>query len=82
MAGDRLSIDAVVDLGEEMMQRFLVGAADIHAGAATHRLQPFENLDIGSRIAATGRCNGSGCSTAAHPLIVCSAAATARFALA
>ena len=28
------------------MQRFFVGAADIHAGTAAHRFEPFEDLDV------------------------------------
>ena len=45
-AGDRLVHRIVERLGDEMMQRALVGAADIHAGAAAHRLQAFKDLDI------------------------------------
>ena len=45
-AGNRLVHRIVERLGGEMMQRALVGAADIHAGAAAHRLQTFEDLDI------------------------------------
>ena len=45
-AGDRLVHRIVERLGGEMVQRALVGAADIHAGAAAHRLQTFEDLDI------------------------------------
>ena len=46
VAGDRLVHRVVEHLGGEMMQTALVGAADIHAGTAAHRLQPFENLDV------------------------------------
>ncbi len=38
VAGERLVHGVVDDFGEQVMQRFLVGAADIHAGAAAHRL--------------------------------------------
>ena len=51
MAGDRLVHRVVERLGGEVMQRALVGAADIHAGPAAHRLQPFEDLDVLGRIA-------------------------------
>ena len=51
VAGDRL-VHAVVDhLGEEVMQRLLVGAADIHARPPADRLEPLEDLDVGRRIA-------------------------------
>ena len=46
----RVSRDCLVhrvvdDFGEEIVQRLLVGAADIHAGTHAHRLQPFENAN-------------------------------------
>ena len=47
MAGDRLVHRVVDHLGEEMMQRVGVGAADIHARAAAHRLEPLQHLDRG-----------------------------------
>ena len=45
--------EAVVDnrLGEQVVQRLLVGAADIHAGAAAHRLEPLQHLDMARGIA-------------------------------
>ena len=46
VAGERLVHGIVDHLGEQMMQRFLVGAADIHAGAAAHRLEPFQHFDV------------------------------------
>ena len=46
MAGHRLVHGIVEDLRREMMQRRLVGAADIHAGAAADRFQPFQDLDV------------------------------------
>ena len=49
VAGDRLVHRIVDHLGEEMMQRLLVGAADIHARAPADRLQPLEHLDVGWR---------------------------------
>ena len=53
MAGHRLVHGVVEHLGDEMMQRALVGAADIHAGPAAHRLQPFQDLDVLGGIART-----------------------------
>ena len=52
MAGQRLIHGVVDHFGEQMVQRLLVGAADIHAGPAAHRLEPFEHLDITRRVAA------------------------------
>ena len=52
VAGDRLVHGVVDHLGEEVVQRLLVGAADIHAGAAAHRLQPLQHLDVGRVVAA------------------------------
>ncbi len=54
MAGDRLVHCIVEDFGHEMMEPALVGAADIHAGAAANRLQPFQNLDVLGGIAVVG----------------------------
>ena len=50
MSRDRLVHRIVDDLGEEMMHRLLVGAPDIHAGTATHGLEPLEHLDRRSRV--------------------------------
>ncbi len=44
----------VQHLGEEVVQRALVRAADIHAGAAAHRLQPFEHFNVGRGVALAG----------------------------
>ncbi len=41
----------VEHLGEEVMHRLLVGAADIHAGTPAHRLEPFQHLDVGGGVA-------------------------------
>lgn len=38
--------------GKEMMQSLFIRPADIHAGAAAHRLQPFQHLNILGRIAS------------------------------
>ena len=62
MAGDRLVHRVVEHFGDEVMERALVGAADIHAGAAADRLQPFEDLDVLGRIART-RFAGRDCRT-------------------
>ena len=53
MAGHRLVHGIVEHFGGQMMQRPLVGAADIHAGPAAHRLEPFQHLDILGGIART-----------------------------
>ncbi len=47
VAGHGLVHRVVEDLGDEVMERAFVGAADIHAGALADRLQPFEHLDGG-----------------------------------
>ena len=46
VAGQRLVHGVVDDLGEQVMQRLLVGAADIHAGPPAHRLEPLQHLDV------------------------------------
>ena len=51
MARHRLVHGIVHRFGKEMMQRLLIGAANIHAGPTAHRLQPFQHLDIGRGIA-------------------------------
>ena len=50
----RLVHGVVDDLGEQMMQRLFVGAADIHAGTPTYRLQSFQHLDVGRGVAGLG----------------------------
>ena len=58
VAGQRL-VHAVVDhFGEEVMQRLLVGAADIHAGTAPDRLQPLQHLDVARGVAGLGAGGG------------------------
>ena len=54
VARQRLVHGIVDDFGEQMMQRLFVGAADIHAGPAAHRLEPFEHLDVGRGIGVLG----------------------------
>ena len=54
VAGQRLVHGIVDHLGEQVMQRLFVGAADIHAGAAADRLEPLQHLDMMRRIAALG----------------------------
>ncbi len=46
VAGQRLVHRVVDHFGEQVMQRLLVGAADIHAGPAAHRLEPLQHLDV------------------------------------
>ena len=55
VTGERLVHGIVDHLGEEVMQRFLVGAADIHARAAAYRLEAFQNLDMLCGIAGFSR---------------------------
>ncbi len=62
VAGDRLVHGIVEHLGEEVVHRGLVGAADIHAGAPAHGLQPLQHFDRGggvfrrlARLAGGGR---------------------------
>ncbi len=46
-------VDAVIDdFLDEMVQTTLICGADIHAGAYTHGLQAFENLDVLFAVAA------------------------------
>ena len=54
VAGQRLVHRVVDDFGEEVVQRLLVGAADIHARPAPDRLQAFEHLDVGRGVAGLG----------------------------
>ncbi len=49
MAGERLVHGVVDHLGEQVVQRLLVGAADVHAGPPAHRLEPFQHLDVAWR---------------------------------
>ena len=55
--GDRLVHRIVEHLSDEMMQRALVGAADIHAGAAADGFEPFQHLDRGG-VVGFGRAGG------------------------
>ena len=53
MAGDRLVHCVVEHFGGQVVQRRLVGAADIHAGPAADRLQPLQDLDVLGGVVAT-----------------------------
>ena len=53
MSGDRFVHGVVEDFSEEMVQRLLVRAADIHAGAFADRFEPLKDLDILGGIVAT-----------------------------
>ena len=55
MAGDRLVHRVVEHFGGEVVQRAVVGAADIHAGAAPDGLEPFQHLDRGGIVIAAAR---------------------------
>ncbi len=60
VAGQRLVHRIVDHFGEQMMQRLLVGAADIHAGAAANGLQPLQHLDMFGGIGALGAAAAAG----------------------
>ncbi len=51
VARHRLVHGVVEHLGEEVMHRLLVGAADIHAGTPAHGLEPLQHLDVGGGVA-------------------------------
>jgi hypothetical protein len=57
-AGDGLVHAVVDDLGRKVVERAVVGAADVHARAAADGLEAFEHLDCGC-VVAFGR-GGSG----------------------
>ena len=75
--GERLVHGIVDHLGEQVMERLLVGAADIHAGPPAHRLQAFQHLDVvggvgvpvtaARRLAALRPRGGSLCEEVAGP---------------
>ena len=54
MAGHRLVHGVVEHFGEEVVQRLLVRAADVHPRATADGLEPFQNLDVGRGIAFLG----------------------------
>ena len=54
VSGDRFVHGVVHDLGRQMMQGVGIRAADIHAGAAAHGLQPLQHLDILGGVALGG----------------------------
>ena len=58
VAGQRLVHGIVDHLGEQVMQRLLVGAADVHAGPPPHRLEPFQHLDVLGGVAGFARARG------------------------
>jgi hypothetical protein len=51
MTTQRLVHGVVDHLGEEVMQRLLVGASDIHARPPAYRLEPLKHFDMFCRIA-------------------------------
>ena len=59
VARDRFVHAVVEHFAGQMMQRALVGAADIHAGSAADRLQPFKHFDGGGIV--IGRGGRGGC---------------------
>jgi hypothetical protein len=58
MAGHRLVHGVVEHLGHQVVQRALIGAADIHAGALADGLQPLQHLDGGGVVALRGVVSG------------------------
>ena len=57
----------VDDFGKQVVQRLLVGAADIHARPAADGFEPFEHLDMLGGIAAIGRGRARGLAPAGLP---------------
>ena len=49
-SGERLVHGVVDRLGEQMVQRLFIGAADIHARTPAHRLEPLQDLDVMSGV--------------------------------
>ena len=49
-AAERLVDRVVDDLADQVVQPALVGAADVHAGTAANRLQPFQDLDVATAV--------------------------------
>jgi hypothetical protein len=58
MASDRFVHRVVEHFGDEVVQRALVRAADVHAGAAADGFEPFEHLDGRAIIAFLGAAGG------------------------
>ncbi len=67
--GDGFVHRVVDDFREQVVQRLLVGAADIHAGAAADRLQPLQHLDVVGGIAAFGIAAAAGAGVFAAALL-------------
>jgi hypothetical protein len=55
VARHRLVHGVVEQLRHQMVQRPLVGATDVHCGAAPYRLQALENLDVLGGVVLPGR---------------------------
>ena len=64
VTGNRFVHRIVDDFCKEMMKRLLVGAADIHAGAATNGLKPFEHFNRSGSIARFTGCSRGGAGAA------------------
>jgi hypothetical protein len=60
VTGKRLIHRVVDDLGEQVMQRPLIGAADVHSGPAANRLEAFQYLDVAGRVAGLGAAGALG----------------------
>ncbi len=60
VAGKRFVHGIIDHLGEQVMQRLLVGPADIHARPPSHGLKPLQHLDVTGGIARFGAAGGLG----------------------
>ena len=68
MTCQRFVHGVVNDFREQVMQRLLIGAADIHAGPAPHRLQALEHFDVARGVAGFGARGARGdLERGAHP---------------
>src|SRR5262249_49546301 len=56
--GERLVHGIVAPLREKVVQRLLVGAADIHARTPAHRLEAFEHFDVAGGVAGLRSARG------------------------
>jgi hypothetical protein len=64
VAGDGLVHRVVEHLGDEVVQGALVDPADVHAGAAAHRLEALQDLDVLGGVVVGAR--GGACEEVGH----------------
>src|SRR5262249_11362525 len=67
MAGKRLVHGVVDDFGEQMVQCFFIGAADIHSRPSAHRFEALEHLDVLGRVTRVARRATRGATAGAVP---------------